>query len=369
MSKNFVHLHVHTDYSLLDGACRMDRLFARTKELDMHALAMTDHGNLFGVPDFLKYAKTFGIKPIIGCELYTTFNQDYTQKEKFPLYHMGLLVMNEVGYKNLSKLVSLSHTKGFYYRPRVNWQTIATHGEGLICLTGCYQGYLSSMALQNDLESAQKGLDWLMKIFGKDRLFIEIQDHGMPESQTILPILFNLAERNGIKTVATNDAHYVFQEDWEAHDQLLCIQTAAKVTDTNRFRMNTHQLYIKSREEMERMFNNHPECLDHTQLIADMCDFTLHYGENHFPVFRRPSSGALLSGALPQTLQGISDSLTCSGASSAQIAQNLRSSFGENFDLAAQPCAGLRMAGPLEEVKESATPCGSPEGGAFWGES
>jgi DNA polymerase-3 subunit alpha len=348
----------------------MDRLFARTKELSMHALAMTDHGNLFGVPDFLKYAKTFGIKPIIGCELYTTFNQDYTQKEKFPLYHMGLLVMNEVGYKNLSKLVSISHTKGFYYRPRVNWQTIATHGEGLICLTGCYQGYLSSMALQNDLKFAQKGLDWLMEIFGKDRLFIEVQDHGMPESQTILPILFNLAEKNGIKTVATNDAHYVFQEDWEAHDQLLCIQTAAKVTDTNRFRMNTHQLYIKSREEMEQVFNNHPECLDHTQLIADMCDFTLRYGENHFPVFRRPSSGALSSGVLPRTLPG--DPSLGPGFRPSLCASRIDwagEDEKENFDSAAQLCADLRRAGPPEEVKESTTPCGSPEGVALWGKS
>ncbi|MDR1303451.1 MAG: DNA polymerase III subunit alpha [Puniceicoccales bacterium] len=301
MAKNFVHLHVHTDYSLLDGACRMDRLFARVKELAMNAVAMTDHGNLFGVPDFLKCAKTFGIKPIIGCELYTTFDRDYTLKEKFPLYHMGLLVMDEVGYKNLSKLVSISHRRGFYYRPRVNWQTIAAHAEGLICLTGCYQGYLATMALQNDLKSAQNGLDWLLEIFGKDRLFIEVQDHGMPESREIvLPALFKLAEQNALQTVATNDAHYVFQEDWEAHDQLLCIQTAAKVTDPNRFRMSTHQLYVKSREEMELMFGDHPQCLDHSQRIADMCNFTLRYGENHFPVFRRLRA-AESAEALPQT--------------------------------------------------------------------
>ncbi|MDR2812322.1 MAG: DNA polymerase III subunit alpha, partial [Puniceicoccales bacterium] len=353
MAKNFVHLHVHTDYSLLDGACRMDRLFARAKELSMHALAMTDHGNLFGVPDFLSHGKTFGIKPIIGCELYTTFDRDYTLKEKFPLYHMGLLVMDEVGYKNLSKLVSLSHTKGFYYRPRVDWQTIAAHGEGLICLTGCYQGYLSAMALQNDLESAQKGLNWLMEIFGKDRLFIEVQDHGMAESQTILPILFGLAEKNGIKTVATNDSHYVFQEDWEAHDQLLCIQTLAKVTDAHRFRMNTHQLYVKSREEMERVFGDHPECLDHSLLIADMCDFTLRCGENHFPVFRRP-----VPGALPQAPQGITDSLTSLGENSAQDAQNFRHSFPSYS-------AGV----PAEGVGEFTTPWGSPEGGALRQES
>ncbi|MDR0590746.1 MAG: DNA polymerase III subunit alpha [Puniceicoccales bacterium] len=301
MARNFVHLHVHTDYSLLDGACRMDRLFARVKELAMTAVAMTDHGNLFGVPDFLKYAKTFGIKPIIGCELYTTFDRDYALKEKFPLYHMGLLVMDERGYKNLSKLVSISHRQGFYYRPRVNWQTIADHAEGLICLTGCYQGYLAAMALQNDLKSAQNGLDWLLEIFGKDRLFIEVQDHGMPESREIvLPALFKLAEKNNLQTVATNDSHYVFQEDWEAHDQLLCIQTAAKVTDANRFRISTHQLYVKSREEMELIFGDHPECLDNTQRIADMCDFTLRYGENYFPVFRRSRSAAQ-TGALLQT--------------------------------------------------------------------
>jgi DNA polymerase-3 subunit alpha len=268
----------------------MDRLFARAKELEMNAIAMTDHGNLFGIPDFLNYAKKFALKPIVGCELYTVFDRDYTVKEKFPLYHMGLLVMNEIGYKNLSKLVSLSHTKGFYYKPRVNWQAIEQYSEGLICLTGCYQGYLSSMVLQDNYQEAQKGLDWLIKIFGKDRLFIEVQNHGMPEStEIILPGLFKLADENEIKVVATNDSHYVFQEDWEAHDQLLCIQTVAKVTDTNRFRMNTHQLYLKSREEMELIFKDRLECLDNTQLVADMCDFTLKYGENHFPVFRLPS--------------------------------------------------------------------------------
>ncbi|MDR1906794.1 MAG: DNA polymerase III subunit alpha [Puniceicoccales bacterium] len=368
MSKNFVHLHVHTDYSLLDGACRMDRLFARTKELGMRALAMTDHGNLFGVPDFLKYAQEFDIKPIIGCELYTTFDQDYTAKEKFPLYHMDLLVMNEIGYKNLSKLVSLSHTKGFYYRPRINWQTIAAHAEGVICLTGCYQGYLSTMVLQNDIQAAQKGLDWLIEIFGKEHLFIEVQDHGMPESrETILPALFNLAEKNGIKTVATNDSHYVFQEDWEAHDQLLCIQTVAKVNDANRFRMHTHQLYIKSREEMELMFGDHPECLDHTQLIADRCNFTLKYGENHFPVFRRSVGDC--SGTPPQPPPGDpSPGPWYSAGDLTQTAPNLR----PISELSAGPSHGqcpwegpvtlnspARSAGLSTEVKESVTPYGA----------
>lgn len=286
MPQNFAHLHVHTDYSLLDGACRMDRLFVRTKELGMTSIAMTDHGNLFGVPDFLSYAKKFDIKPIIGCEFYTVFDQDYTQREKFPLYHMGLLAMNEEGYKNLSKLVSIAHTKGFYYKPRVNWQTIEQHAKGLICLTGCYQGYLSSMALQNNPDKAQEGLDWLLKIFGRDQVFIEVQDHGMPESkETILPLLFRLAEANDLPVVATNDAHYVLQEDWEAHDELLCIQTVSKVTDANRFRMNTHQLYLKSPDEMALLFPEHPECIENTLLVADRCNFTLKYGGNHYPIY------------------------------------------------------------------------------------
>ena len=302
MGKSFVHLHNHTDYSLLDGACRMDRLFARVQELEMPAVAMTDHGNLFGVPEFLSYAKKFNIKPLVGCEFYTVFDKDYTLRERFPMYHMGLIVINEIGYRNISKLVSASHVQGFYYKPRINWQMIEKYSEGLICLSGCYLGYLSSMALQNDYKSAQKGLDWLVSIFGKERLFIEVQDHGMPESkEQILPMLFRLAEEFGLRTVATNDAHYVLQEDWEAHDELLCIQTAAKISDANRFRMNTHQLYIKSRDEMSLMFKDHPECLDNTLLVADMCDFKLKYGENHYPVFRLPNhSGEKID---PQNLQ------------------------------------------------------------------
>ncbi|MDE6576457.1 MAG: DNA polymerase III subunit alpha [Opitutales bacterium] len=288
MGASFVHLHVHTDYSLLDGACRMDRLFARAKELEMPAIAMTDHGNLFGVPDLLRYGKKFDLHPIIGCEFYTTYDQDYTQRGKFPLYHLGLLVMNEAGYKNISKLVSLAHTQGFYYKPRINWQAIEQHAEGLICLTGCYQGYLSSMALQNREDLAQSGLEWLLRIFGKERLFIEVQEHGMPETRaTIQPALFRLAKAYDLRAVATNDSHYVMQEDWEAHDELLCIQTASKVTDINRFRMPMHQLYLKSADEMAALFPQNPEVIENTLLIADMCHYALKYGENHYPVFHR----------------------------------------------------------------------------------
>lgn len=288
MKNNFVHLHVHTDYSLLDGSCRCDRLCAKVSEIGMPAVAMTDHGNIFGVPDFLEKCKKFDIKPLVGCELYTLYEADFTIKEKFPLYHMGLIAMNENGFKNLSKLVSLSQLKGFYYKPRINWQTIAEHSADLICLTGCYQGYLSSMILNEDPTSARNGLARLLDIFGRDRLFIEVQNHGTQEQEYYSKKLFELGDEFNVKIVATNDSHYVNQQDWEAHDALLCIQTGAKLSDEKRMRMQTRQLYIKSREEMELVFGERPDCLDNTLLVADMCDFSLRYGENHYPVFPRP---------------------------------------------------------------------------------
>ncbi|MDR0351391.1 MAG: DNA polymerase III subunit alpha [Puniceicoccales bacterium] len=288
MKNNFVHLHVHTDYSLLDGSCRCDRLCAKISKIGMPAVAMTDHGNVFGVPDFLEKCKQFNIKPLIGCELYTLYADDFRTKEKFPLYHMGLIARNENGFKNLSKLVSISQLKGFYYKPRINWQTIAEYSADLICLTGCYQGYLASMILKDDLPAAKAGLTQLMDIFGKERLFIEVQNHGTQEQEYYSKKLFELGDEFGLKVVATNDSHYVDQQDWEAHDALLCIQTGAKLSDEKRMRMQTRQLYIKSREEMELVFGERPDCLDNTLLVMDMCDFSLRYGENHYPVFHRP---------------------------------------------------------------------------------
>ncbi len=283
--KSFVHLHVHTDYSILDGACRMDRLFEKAQNLGMPAVAMTDHGNIFGVPDFIKNAKKYSVKPIIGCECYTLYHDNITEHVRFPLYHTILLVKNLKGYHNLCKLVSLAHVKGFYYKPRINFELLKQYHDGLICLTGCLQGYIPQMLLNNREDLAQSGLNELLEIFGRDNLFIEVQNHNIPEQKQVLPKLFALAKNNDLRVVATNDAHYVDQADWEAHDAMLCIQTGAKISDENRMRMPYHEFYIKSREEMRIMFDTHQEALDNTLTITDMCHFEMPYGGNHYPVF------------------------------------------------------------------------------------
>lgn len=284
-NESFVHLHVHTDYSLLDGACRMDRLFSRVCELGMPAVAMTDHGNIFGIPDFIKNAKKAGIKPIIGCEFYTLHHEDITEKKKNTLYHTIILAKNLIGYKNLCKLSSISYVNGFYYKPRINFDLLKKYSDGLICLTGCIQGYIPQMLLDGREDLAQDGLNEFLDCFGKENLFIEVQDHGIDEQRIVLPKLLDLADKNGIRAVATNDCHYVLQSDWEAHDAMLCIQTGSKISDVDRMRMPWHQFFIKSREEMELIFKDRKDVLDNTLIIADICNFDMPYGENHYPVW------------------------------------------------------------------------------------
>ncbi|MDR1595341.1 MAG: DNA polymerase III subunit alpha [Puniceicoccales bacterium] len=292
----FVHLHVHTDYSLLDGACRMDRLFARVNELGMTSIAMTDHGNIFGVPDFAKHAKKAGVKPIVGCEFYSLHSENIENRQKYPLYHTILLAKNLNGYKNLCKLVSIAHTEGFYYKPRINFDLMKKYGADLVCLSGCVQGYIPQMLLDGNDELAQRGLEDLVSFFGKENFFIEVQDHGIDVQKIVLPKLLKLADDNGIRAVATNDCHYVLQSDWEAHDAMLCIQTCSKVGDEDRMRMPWRQFYIKSRKEMEMVFKERPDVIDNTIVVADMCEFEMPYGENHFPVFQRPIPGGLSHG-------------------------------------------------------------------------
>lgn len=290
--KSFVHLHVHTDYSLLDGACRMDRLFKRASELGMPAVAMTDHGNIFGIPDFIKHAEKTNVKPLVGCECYALHHESITDRTKYPLYHTVLIVKNLTGYQNLCKIVSQSHVDGFYYKPRINFDMLKQYHEGLICLTGCLQGYIPQMLLDGRDDLAQHGLDELISYFGHENVFIEVQDHGIDEQKVILPKLLQLADANAIRAVATNDCHYVLQSDWEAHDAMLCIQTGSKINDENRMRMPWHQFYIKSREEMALIFQDRQDVLDNTLVIADMCDFTMPYGQNHYPVFKQPDTSS-----------------------------------------------------------------------------
>ncbi|OHE72921.1 MAG: DNA polymerase III subunit alpha [Verrucomicrobia bacterium GWF2_51_19] len=291
MVKDFVHLHVHSDFSLLDGACRLDRLLDRVKELGMSAIALTDHGNVYGAIDFYKEANQRGIKPLVGCEMYLVKDCKYTEKpprEQHKLHHMGLIAKNFEGYKNLVKLVSEAHVKGFYYKPRIDLDLLAKHSKGLIGLSGCLQGVLPQLLLNGEDARAEGFLKQFLDIFGKENYFIEVQNHGIEEQIKVVPKLFCLADKFGVKVVCTNDSHYVYQSDWEAHDALLCIQTGSKLADEDRMRMPEHQYFIKSRDEMAKVFSERQDALDNTLLVAEMCALKIPFGENHYPVFQRP---------------------------------------------------------------------------------
>jgi len=287
----FVHLHVHSDYSLLDGCCRVDNLCKRAKALDMPAIALTDHGNLFGLPDFYNQAKAAEIKALLGCEIYLVTDHKMTEhpeRANHRVYHMGMLIQNEEGYRNLSKLVSAAHTQGMYYRPRADMECLARHSKGLVALSGCMQGAISQALLKDDLVLAKKTLDDFLQIFGKERYFIEIQDHGIAEQRKLIPQLLKLADEFGIKVVATNDVHYVRAEDHKPHDALLCIQTGAKVSDENRLRYSSLQFYLKSGAEMAKLFAERPDAISNTVDVAQMCAFKFDYGKNKYPVYTLP---------------------------------------------------------------------------------
>ena len=277
--KPFVHLHLHTEYSLLDGFTRIDQLMTRAAELEMPAVAITDHGVMYGVVDFYKAAKEAGVKPIIGCEVYIE-----VEKGQKP-FHLVLLVKNERGYKNLVKLVSLSFTDHFYYKPRIPIELLRDHAEGLICLSSCLQGELNQYILQGRYEKAvEVALDY-QKMFGEDHFYIELQDHFLPEQRKANPELIRLSKETGIPLVVTNDTHYVTKEDAFSHDMLLCIQTGSVLSDQDRMRFPNDEFYLKSYEEMQRLFSEVPEALENTYKIAQMVDFDFDFTTKHLPLF------------------------------------------------------------------------------------
>ena len=285
--KEFVHLHVHTDYSLLDGCCRIDRLMERTAEMGMKAVAITDHGNLFGVVDFIAKAEKNGVKPLIGCETYLC--NGHSRKDRINKYnHMGLLAKNFQGYQNLSRIVSDSHTDGFYYKPRTDMEFLAQHADGLIGFTGCLQGVVPQLLLHDEDEEAHRMAGQFVDILGRDNYFVEIHDHGIPEQQKIIPGLRKIAKELDLKIVAANDVHYVNANDWNPHDALLCIQTGSKVIDEKRMRYDSHQFYLKTRQEMELVFKEVPEAITNTSAVAEMCEVKLPFGENNYPVYEIP---------------------------------------------------------------------------------
>jgi len=286
----FTHLHVHTEYSLLDGASRIKDLIAGTKELGMDAVAITDHGAMFGVIDFYKEAKKHGIKPIIGCEVYTaarTMLDKDVDKDKRQ-GHLVLLAKNEVGYHNLLKIVSAGYTEGFYYKPRIDHDLLRKYSEGIIALSACLAGNVQWKLLNGDYEGAKKEALTLLAIFGENNFYLELQDQGLEEELQIFPSMKRLREETGIPFVATNDVHYVKREDAVAHDVLLCIQTARTVDDENRMRFPNDQFYLKSEMEMEKLFADLPEAIENTKKIADRCNVDFQFGQIHLPEFQAP---------------------------------------------------------------------------------
>lgn len=309
----FVHLHNHTHYSLLDGCAKPARAAARAKELGMPALAMTDHGNLFGAIDFYRSCKKAEIKPLIGCELY--YVNDHKQNErprrerkrtddigdipedyvpspedfpKFQIHHKGVIAKDFEGYQNLCKLVSDAHVNGVYYKPRTDIEKLAQYSKGLIGLSGCINGVAAQYLIYGDEKNARRVTADFVDIFGKENYFIELQDHGMPVQRRIIPGLLKLAKEFGIKAICANDSHYVYKEDSDPHDALLCIQTGKMISDPNRMKYPSQEFYMKSREEMHEIFKEIPETLDNTVHVAEMCDLNIPFDENHYPVFEAP---------------------------------------------------------------------------------
>ena len=287
----FTHLHVHTEYSLLDGSSKIGELAARAKELGMDSMAITDHGVMYGVIDFYRAARAAGVKPIIGCEVYVSpgsrFDRETVHGED-RYYHLVLLAENNTGYQNLMKIVSKGFVDGFYYKPRIDEEVMREYHEGIIALSACLAGEVPRYLEKGLYEDAKAAAKRHLEIFGDGNYFLELQDHGIPMQRQVNQGIMRLSKELNIPLVATNDCHYINAEDWEAHDILLCIQTGKKVSDENRMRYEGGQYYVKSEEEMRRLFPYAPEAIENTHKIAERCNVEIEFGVTKLPKFDVP---------------------------------------------------------------------------------
>ncbi len=278
----FTHLHLHTQFSLLDGACRLGNLVARAKELGMTSLAITDHGNMYGAVDFYRECKNNGIKPIIGCEVYvaprTRFDKDKVLDKEYN--HLILLVKNETGYKNLIKMVSLAYTEGFYFKPRIDRDLLEKYSEGLVCLSACLAGKIPQLLLQRDYEGAKREALWYASVFGDGNFYLG----------GVLDGLKRIHDDTGLPLVATNDVHYVNKEDAEIQQVLICIATNKTLGEDTGLEFESDNFYLKSEKEMREIFADVPDAVENTQLIADMCNFDFEFGKTKLPYFETPGN-------------------------------------------------------------------------------
>ena len=286
----FVHLHVHSEYSLLDGACRTERLPSRAKELGQTAVALTDHGVMYGAVAFYKACEAAGVKPIIGCEVYVAPHSrtDRVHGVDNEYSHLILLCRNEQGYRNLCYMVSAAFTEGFYVKPRIDWALLHEHAEGLVCLSGCLAGAIPQMLIHDDYEGAKAKALELRDLFGKEYFFLEIQNHGIADEDRAAQGLIRLSRETGIPLAMTNDAHYIDKSDAYYQDVLMCIQTGKTVDEPNRMRFETQEFYLKTEEEMRALFPEYPEAADNTAKIAERCQYDFEFGHYHLPRFKLP---------------------------------------------------------------------------------
>ncbi len=285
----FTHLHLHTEYSLLDGACKIPDLLKKASEMGFKHLAITDHGNMYGVIDFYREALKYNINPIIGCEVYVAPSSRFDRengKERY--YHLILLAKNNTGYHNLMKIVSKGFTEGFYYKPRIDKKLLEEYHEGIIATSACLAGELPSLILGGNYEKAKEEALYMLNLFGEGNYYLEIQDHGIPEQREVISALLRMHEETGIPLIATNDVHYINEEDWIPHDLLLCIQTQSKVNDSNRMRYESGKFYLKSEEEMRELFPYALEAIDNTEKIAQKCHVDIEFGVYKLPHFECP---------------------------------------------------------------------------------
>ncbi|MBQ3103617.1 MAG: DNA polymerase III subunit alpha, partial [Oscillospiraceae bacterium] len=287
---SFAHLHVHTEYSLLDGACRISGLAKRAKELGQTAVAITDHGVMYGVIDFYRACKAEGVKPIIGCEVYVAPRTRFDKMHEFDseARHLVLLCENEEGYRNLSYMVSMAFSQGFYIRPRIDMDLLRKKHHGLIALSACLAGEIPRRLRNGDYEGAKKYALEMQEIMGEDHFYLELQDHGIPMQAEVNQGILRLHQETGIPMVATNDAHYLAKENAASHDVLLCIQTGKTVDDENRMRYEPQNFYLRSTEEMETLFSRYPGAIENTGRIAEMCNVEFEFGKYHLPEFKLP---------------------------------------------------------------------------------
>ena len=303
MGDSFTHLHVHTEFSMLDGAARLDELVAKAASDGMPALGITDHGNMYGVLEFYKECRKQGVKPVIGTEAYMAYETrterptrrgrvddsgGETEGGKKLYYHLTLLAETDQGYRNLIQLASLAFLEGYYYKPKIDWELLEKYHHGLIATTGCLGGHVLQSLLQGDEKGAVAKAGRLQEIFGKDNLFVELQDHGLAAQRDTNPQLIALAKKIGAPLLATNDSHYTHQHDHEAHDALLCVQTSALLSDPKRFKFEGTEHYLKSAAEMRYLFRDFPEACDNTLWIAERADVTIEFGKPQLPNFPLP---------------------------------------------------------------------------------